>query len=351
MRPPGSWVSHIQQSGLSAIAAHYLWRGLAPSTRRNYDTPRSRFTLFCTLSNFRHHNGGCFPAQAIWLIEWLCSLAGTVKVKTMKLYLAGIKSYQLDLGIDCSAFTDPRLERTIQGIKRDHSETDRRTRTLLTRPFLLQILRCLNIPTYDNIVLQAAFTLAFAGFLRVGEFTYKEVDQELGPTFAQWFLTKSSIGITEAATHMEVTLPSSKTDPFRKGIKLSIAASNDTGCPVEAMRRLLRVDTHRHPLSPLFCIGRHEQLAFTREYVVAKLQELARHAGLGYGLSNGHSFRRGAATWAAEVAISEAEIQTLGRWRSDAYKAYIEYSLEEQVSLSRRFQAAQNVHTNTTPPA
>ena len=45
------------------------------------------------------------------------------------------------------------------------------------------------------------------------------------------------------------------------------------------------------------------------------------------------------------------KIQTLGCWRSDAYKAYIEYSPEEQVSLSRRFQAAQNVHTNTTPPA
>ena len=122
-------------------------------------------------------------------------------------------------------------------------------------------------------------------------------------------------------------------------------------CPVEAMLRLLRVDTHRHTLSPIFCIGRHKQLSFKREYVVAKLQKLARHAGLGYGLWNEYSFRRGAATWAAEVGISEAEIQTLGRWRLDAYKAYIEYSLEEQVCLSRRFQAAQNVHTSATPPA
>ena len=268
----------------------------------------------------------------------------------MKLYLAGIKSYQLDLGIDCCAFTDPRLERTIQCIKCDHSETDRRTRTPLTHAFLLQILRCLNISTYNNIILQAAFTFVFAGFLRVGKFTYKDKEQELGPTFTQWFLTKSSVRITEAATHMEVIFPSSKTDPFRKGIKLSIAASNDTGCPVEAMRRLLREDSNRDPLSPLFCIGRHKQLAFTREYIVAKLQELTRHAGLVYGLWNGHSFRTGAATWTAEVGISEAEIQTLGRWRWDAYKAYIEYLLEEQVTLSRRFQAAQNVHTSATPP-
>ena len=127
MRPPESCVSHIHESGLSAIAAHYLWRDLAPSTRCNYDTPRARFSLFCTLSNLRYANGGCFPAKAVWFIEWLCSLAGTVKVKTMKLYLAGIRSYQLDLGIECSAFADPRLERTIQGIKRDHMEADKRT--------------------------------------------------------------------------------------------------------------------------------------------------------------------------------------------------------------------------------
>jgi len=38
----------------------------------------------------------------------------------MKLYLAGIQveSYQLDLGIECAPFADPRLEQTIQGMQR-----------------------------------------------------------------------------------------------------------------------------------------------------------------------------------------------------------------------------------------
>ena len=132
---------------------------------------RNRFTLFCSLSGYRHKNGSCFPAKAIWLIEWLCSLARSVKIKTLKLYLGGIKSYQLDLGIDCSAFGDPRLERTIQGIKRDQQEPELRQRSPLTRPYLLRLLTCLPqaVPNYDNIVLHAAFTLAFAGFLRVEE--------------------------------------------------------------------------------------------------------------------------------------------------------------------------------------
>ena len=72
-----------------------------------------------------------------------------------------------------------------------------------------------------------------------------------------------------------------------------------------------------------------EQQHFTREYVVQKLRELGIHSGLGVAAQNGHSFRCGAGTWAAEVGISEAQIQTPGGCRSDAYKAYIEYSQAE----------------------
>ena len=192
--------------------------------------------------------------------------------------------------------------------------------------------------SYEDIVLRAAFTLAFAGFLRVGEFTYRGTDLELGPAFSNWFLTKGSIRFIARGQHMEVTLPASKTDPFRKGIKLIIASTGDEGCPVRAMKGLIKIDTHRPLVAPLFCIGKYDQRPFSREYVLQKLQTLAIFAGLGTGSWNGHSFRRGAATWAAEVGVPEREIQTLGRWRSEAYKAYIEYSRDEQISLSKRFQ-------------
>ena len=83
----------------------------------------------------------------------------------MKLYLAGIKSYQLDLGIKCSTSLEPHRERTVQGIQCDHGEPDRRIRTPLTRPHLLRILQYLPHRNYATIVTRAAFTLAFAGFL------------------------------------------------------------------------------------------------------------------------------------------------------------------------------------------
>jgi len=259
----------------------------------------------------------------------------------MKLYLAGIKSYHLDLGIDHTAFSDLRLERTIHGIKRDHHEPERRIRTPLIRPHLLLILQHPSTINYNDIVTRAAFTLAFAGFLRVGEFTYTETDRQPEHLFPKWFLTKNSIGVPARGEYMEVTLPSSKTDPFRKGIKLTMAASHDNACPVRAMQAFFACDRHRPQHAPLFCVGHTQQQAFSRQYVVNRLQGLAFTAGLNQGTWNGHSFRRGAATWAAEVGIPEAQIQTLGRWKSYAYKTYIEYSNADRISLPKCFQTSQ----------
>lgn len=111
---------------------------------------------------------------------------------------------------------------------------------------------------------------------------------------------------------MELTLPASKTGPFRLGVHLTIAASDDHACLVNAMRTFLLIDTHRPQSSPLLCIGQLELRPFTREYVVQKLRELAIHAGLGASAWNGHSFCRGAATWAAQIGMTETQIQTLG---------------------------------------
>jgi len=226
----------------------------------------------------------------------------------MKLYLTGTKSYQLNLGISCSAFSDPRLERTIQGIKRDHNKPERSMRSLLTRPCLKHIIHHLSPSDYNDVVTWAAFTLGCAGFRRVGEFTYKESDRELGHEFGKWFLTKKSIRVRASGSYMELTIPSSKTDPFRRGIIVTIAASNYSAGPVHAMRPFLNIDTHRAQHAPLFCIGQSGQQAFTREYVVQRLQNLASIAGLGHSAWNGHSFRRVAATGATETGLSEHEI-------------------------------------------
>ena len=67
--------------------------------------------------------------------------------------------------------------------------------------------------------------------------------------------------------HLELRLPASKTDPFRRRITLTVIASGDDACPVRALRHLFR---WKAPLDrPLFEIAG----TFTGELVVGQVRQ------------------------------------------------------------------------------
>ena len=114
---------------------------------------------------------------------------------------------------DLSVFHSPRLQRVIAGLRRMRGEAGTRERRPITKDLLLQVLPHFNRSTREGATLHAAFCLAFAAFLRGGEFTYTARDLE-SPEFSKWFLTRRSVTLHK--DHLELTLPASKTDPFRR---------------------------------------------------------------------------------------------------------------------------------------
>ena len=266
------------------------------------------------------------------LASWVAELGDKkVATKTIKSYLSGVRSYQVDIGLqDLGAFHHPMLERIIAGIKRLVGERDKRERKPITRQILIQLLNNLDHKTLNGATLHAAYSIAFAGFLRCGEFTYTagEIDE---PGFDAWHLTRKSIDIQ--ADRMTISLPASKTDPFRRGVVLTVAATHDSACAVASMKNLFR-KFPSEPNAPLF----HQAGgAFTREFVTSNLRASMKRLGF-EGNYSGHSFRRGAATSAKEAGLSDTDIQMLGRWKSDAYQLYIDKPTSYILHTSKRFQ-------------
>ena len=72
---------------------------------------------------------------------------------------------------------------------------------------------------------------------------------------------------------------------------------------------------------PFFCSVNHSP--FSRNTFVSFMKELLDDLKLNPQHYNSHSFRIGKATDMAQQGFSEIEICTLGRWKSDAYKAYL----------------------------
>ncbi|CAG2206304.1 unnamed protein product [Mytilus edulis] len=69
--------------------------------------------------------------------------------------------------------------------------------------------------------------------------------------------------------------------------------------------------------------------------LLEKTKDILEMCGLNSSKFSSHSFRRGGATWAFHSKVPSELIQFHGDWRSDAYKVYLEFDLQDKLSFSR----------------
>ena len=170
---------------------------------------------------------------------------------------------------------------------------------------------------YDAIMFCAAMTLAFFGFLRLGELTCNSnfnTDSHLMPADVTF---SNEIQPTPA---MFIKIKESKTDPFRVGHTIVVGGTNTPLCPVAAMKQYL---AKRPPQAgPLFVNAVGKPL--TKQALTLETRKLLAQAGFNASSYAGHSYCIGTATTAAAAKLPSWLIKTLGRWSSDCYERYIQ---------------------------
>lgn len=332
--PPTAWYSDVR---IPKAAADLLWHGLAPTTRSRIRTAVRRYTNY-TAARGRT----AFPASLETVCSWFTELVEETSVATAEGYLSSIRSHCIDLGLPIHAFHDDRLKRIIRGARRKYGTKKSPERKDITKDILSTITTYL-MDTYDDINLKAAFCTAFAGFLRMGEFTWSAWT-------ATSHLTQVSRGSVEFISNNTIILhlPSSKTDPFRTGTTIPIAAANDATCPV-AMLRLLFIRYPKPRNAPLFS---NSQNSFNYSWVIRRLSTLLLQAGLNPKGYSGHYFRRGAANTASQAGIATADIMKMGRWKSDAINRYFSYDTtnEKLLTLSKQLHLPPGPPTSISSP-
>ncbi|CDW96714.1 hypothetical protein [Sporisorium scitamineum] len=317
--PPKSFLDAV---GVSRTAATFIWRGLAESSRRRSSGVPGRYRSFVV----RHFGPAAtpFPASDLYLTEWVCDMAASRPYHSLKHELDALRSWHIDLGYPVDGFAQGRLERAVRGIKRTFGLRPAVSKLPITLPLLRAVLQQLpltgSLGGWDRQVLSAAYAVSFACFLRCGEVTW---DQS-SPTS---LLVES---VTWTADYAILLLPASKTDPFRLGAPLVVPRVGGVECPYAALRLICPVS--RHPKDPLFGLldGRKP---LTRSFFLHHLRLAITRLGLDNRQFAGHSFRRGAATWAASQGIDAETIKLLGRWNSDCYRRYVDRSAAERRNL------------------
>ncbi|VDI28484.1 Hypothetical predicted protein [Mytilus galloprovincialis] len=160
--------------------------------------------------------------------------------------------------------------------------------------------------------------MAFFGFLRCGEFTCRSYNDNSCTVLLQ------DITVDPTKQFFIFRLRSSKRDPFRQGVNITIY-ENDTFKPVDTMSKYLsiRYNNGALPKSPLFVEDEFQSSPLSRETFISSLRQLLDTLGYNTVKFCGHSFRIGAATSAAACGVEDHIIQTLGRWSLDCYIRYI----------------------------
>ena len=259
-------------------------------------------------------------------------LAQSVSAATVRSYLAAVGFYQIRAGLaDPSLNSPPRLPYVLKGIQRSHrSQSYTRGKRLPVTPELLMKIHTSwsqSPLTYDKIMLWAAFSMGFFGFLRSGEFTHSPSQ----PHSECALMTGDvSIDSRDNPQVLTVRLRKSKTDPYGSGTYIHMGRTGTQLCPVSAVLAYLAI---RPPTEgPLFIFNNGTPLS--RNQLVRHLREALSQIGVDVNKYSGHSFRIGAATTAAAAGLSDSFIQTLGRWKSSAFTAYIRTPVEDLAAAS-----------------
>ena len=282
---------------------------LATTSLQVYQTALTQYLHFCIQVGVHP-----YPLQERVVELFSTSLARRVGYKTIKAYLYGIQFHGNIRGHHHKITDMPRLGYLLRGIRRTqgsrHSRSRRRPITLTHINTVYEHVDRIHHKE-DASMLKAAITVAYFGMLRVSEYTSTNAH-----TYdAERNLMRQDI---YAMQHMVmVHIKSSKTEPFRVGVSIRIAATSHTICPVRWVRVYLQ--SWKESYGPLFTFR-------SGRYLVRNdIAKLMTNSLAGTNI-NTHSFRAGGATNLANLGVPDYVIQIMGRWRSDAYKRYLHFS-------------------------
>lgn len=192
------------------------------------------------------------------------------------------------------------------------------SRLPITLPILEMLLNAApNIQgsRYQVCQFKAMCSLAFFGFLRIGEIT---ATTNAGCQPLQLHQISYVYGSSKHVVGFTLTFLDFKHHYNQRPFTLSLQRQHSC-CPIALLLDYLALRGNQ----PGAIFITQQGNPVTREVFAARLSEAIQFCGLNPTRYKSHSFRIGAASYAAEKGMSDAQIRTLGRWKSNAFQKYI----------------------------
>lgn len=298
-----------------------LQASVAPATKRKYDAYWSRWSVYS-----RNHGHVALPASADSVAMFLASVAADGSRTNVMSAAASMSWFHVIAGYEAPT-KSPKTSAVLAGAKRLLAAPPRRM-----EPATLSIVRQVvsgGTGATDFARQRVTFyvVIAFFGFLRFSD------------------VRRLRVKHFKFSGHLTLHLPHSKTDQFRQGSDVLIAAmAGKEYCPYRIAKQFIeRLQACRGSDAETFVLtnvtrkageSRVASTCISASTLTAQLRSALSGMGIHADKYSLHSLRAGGATAAAAAHAPRELIKLHGRWKSDCVDGYIQVTAKDRLALS-----------------
>lgn len=308
----------------------------ADNTKRSYLSHKNAYFAFCKRMGYQ-----ILPISQLSLLRYVAFLARRLAPSSIRKYLNIIRILHLELGLRDPLQDNWVLNTVLKGVSRLKGlQVDRKL------PISPSILLGIKNQLHLNDITQANFwaicVVAFFAFFRKSNL--------LPPSHLGFdprkHLCRGDFSFFNQGLIIHIRW--SKTIQFSErllNVPLPILPGHPL-CPVKAVLHAFTLTRGAPPRGPAFVVRKGPGwTSFPPGRFISTLRALLENLGLEPKRYSGHSFRRGAASWALKNGLPGETIKILGDWKSDTYQNYLALDHSTKVNSVKDF--AKNLPTTT----
>jgi hypothetical protein len=312
---------------LARVVDDALGSSTAAVTQACYASALKLYLSFCLVRELDP-----FPVDGMLLAAFCVWACMTISVASLKVYLASIRSAQIDEGHLWSMQGNPLVARAVRYVKRRYGMADKALKVPISLATLHRMCHCLAgwpVPaamSHEDLLFVAASLVAIVGFLRGGEFL---VSPGTGRKVLKHSDVVASVGVHGPVVSVRVSQPKS-----RWWLQSVVVPCFDTGVGSPLNPSVWLAHYRRRSASvladggPAFAFKDGSPLS--KRWMVDRTSALLSLAGVCLLDAAGQKVTVKASSWraggvqSAKVAgVSDAVIKALGRWSSTAWFHYM----------------------------
>ena len=238
--------------------------------------------------------------------------------------VSSIKSVSKMMGYKLDPLGFPGLKMAFKGMERLYGKPAKQAAPI-TLDILVNIGLALNFNRKFHVTMWALFLTSFFILLRKSHVSYCSKQDNN-------FLLRKHLVRTENG--YEILIEWSKTNQLHSRIeKLQLLLIEDSLlCPVAALDEIVKQIPAGENL-PAFCTMGKRPINYN--LFQKFLKEMIEKVGYNSKEYSTHSFRRGGTTFLAQCGVEPRLIQLMGDWKSDCFKRYISFPLQDRLKVSK----------------